>query len=170
MLPPSMSLPVMCEIACVSMASLNRYLHSFWTRAGRVEGFHDELNGHVFDLERVWLCQAVSCTWVTMTTNSQTILDWLLPGLTRIMPSVAHYDNSVKHATGAPFKIRGRDSITIGTWNTRTLRAAGKFQELTHEMDRFMCNILWLCKMRWKDCGKRTTEERCKIFFCWKIG
>ena len=27
--------------------------------------------------------------------------------------------------------------ITRGTWNTRTLRAAGKLQELTHEMDRY---------------------------------
>ena len=42
----------------------------------------------------------------------------------------------VKYATGALSKIRGRDYITIGTWNTRTLRAAGKLQELTHEMDR----------------------------------
>ena len=38
---------------------------------------------------------------------------------------------SIKH-----LKIRGRD-ITIHTWNTRTLRAAGKLQELTHEMDRY---------------------------------
>ena len=29
-----------------------------------------------------------------------------------------------------------------GTGNTRTLRAAGKLQELTHEMDRYRGNIL----------------------------
>ena len=34
------------------------------------------------------------------------------------------------------------------TWNTRTLRVAGKLQELTHEMDRYKWNILGLCKMR----------------------
>ena len=39
-------------------------------------------------------------------------------------------------------------NITIGTWNTRTLRAAGKLQELTHEMDRYRWNILGLCEMR----------------------
>ena len=27
--------------------------------------------------------------------------------------------------------------ITKDTWNTRTLRAGGKLQELTHEMDRY---------------------------------
>ena len=32
-------------------------------------------------------------------------------------------------------------NITIGTWNTRTLRAAGKLQELIHEMDRCRWNI-----------------------------
>ena len=36
---------------------------------------------------------------------------------------------------GASSKIRGRDNVTIGTWNTRTLRPAGKLQELTHEME-----------------------------------
>ena len=57
-------------------------------------------------------------------------------------------DGGVKHATGASSKIRGRDNITIGTWNTRTLGAAGKLQELTHEMDRYRWNILGLREMR----------------------
>ena len=68
-------------------------------------------------------------------------------------------------ATGASSKIRGRDNITIGTWNTRTLRAAGKLQELTHEMDRYRWNILGLCEMRWKNFGETTTEEGHKVFF-----
>ena len=50
-LPPTMSLPVMGEIAGVNKASLGGYLHSTKTRARWAEGFH-ELNGHVFDLER----------------------------------------------------------------------------------------------------------------------
>ena len=60
-----------------------------------------------------------------------------------------------RYATGASSKIRGRDNITIGTWNTRTLRAAGKLQELTHEM-------------RWKNLGKTTTEEEHRVFFSGK--
>ena len=77
------------------------------------------------------------------------------PGSTRTTPSAVHQDGGVKSATGvkcatgASSKIRGRDNINIGTWNTRTLRAAGKLQELTHEMDRYRWNILGLCEMRW---------------------
>ena len=59
MLPPSMSLPVMGEIAGVYTASLGGYLHSTKTRAKWAEGFHDELNGHVFDLEWDRLRQVV---------------------------------------------------------------------------------------------------------------
>ena len=51
-LPPSTSLPVMGEIAGVNTASLGGYLHSMKTRARWADGFHDEINGHVFDLER----------------------------------------------------------------------------------------------------------------------
>ena len=74
-----------------------------------------------------------------------------------------HQDGGVKCATGASSKIRGRDNITIGTWNTRTLGAAGKLQELTHEMDRYRWNILGLCEMRWNNFGETTTEEGHKV-------
>ena len=56
----------------------------------------------------------------------------------------------------------------IGTWNTRTLRAAGKLQELTHEMDRYRWNILGLCEMRWKSFGETTIEEGHKVSFSGK--
>ena len=58
-LPPSASLPVMGEVAGVNTASLGGYLHSTKTRAKWAEGFHDELNGHVFDLERDGFRQVV---------------------------------------------------------------------------------------------------------------
>ena len=60
-LPPPKSLPVMGEIAGVNTASLGSYLHSSKKRARWAEGFHDELNGHVFNLERDELCQVVLC-------------------------------------------------------------------------------------------------------------
>ena len=50
-LPPATNLQVMGKIAGVNAASLGGYLHSSKTRARWVEGFHDELNGHVLDLE-----------------------------------------------------------------------------------------------------------------------
>ena len=51
----------MGEIADVNTASLGGYLHSAKTRARWAEGFHDELNGHVFDVERDGLRQVVLC-------------------------------------------------------------------------------------------------------------
>ena len=60
-LPPYTNLPVIGEIAGVSTASLGGYLYSSKKRARWVEGFHDELNGHVFDLERDGLRQVVLC-------------------------------------------------------------------------------------------------------------
>ena len=58
-LPPSTTLLVKGEIAGVNTASLGGYLHSSKTRARWAEGFHDELNGHVFDLERNGLRQVI---------------------------------------------------------------------------------------------------------------
>ena len=51
----------MGEIAGVNTASLGGYLHSTKTRARWAERFHDELNGHVFDLERDGLRQVILC-------------------------------------------------------------------------------------------------------------
>ena len=60
-LPPSTSLPVMDKLAGVNTASLGGHLHSSKTRARWAEGFHDELNGHLFNLERDGLRQVVIC-------------------------------------------------------------------------------------------------------------
>ena len=94
-----------------------------------------------------------------MTTHNHSIPDRSPPGSTRTAPSAVHQDGGVKYATGAPSKIRGRDNITIGTWNTRILRASGKLQELTHEMDRYRWNILGLCEMRWKNLAKQQQRK-----------
>ena len=51
----------MGEIAGVNTASQGGYLHSLKKRARWAEGFHDEVNGHVFDLERDGLRQVVPC-------------------------------------------------------------------------------------------------------------
>ena len=103
-----------------------------------------------------------------MTTHSHTIPDRSPPGSTRTATSAVHLDGGVKYATGAPSATRGRDNITIDTWNTRTLRDAGKLQELTLEMERCRWNILGLCELRWKNSGESTTEEGHKVFFSGK--
>ena len=50
----------------VNTASLGGYLYSTKTRARWAEGFHDELNGHVFDLKRDGLRQVVLCPRLIM--------------------------------------------------------------------------------------------------------
>ena len=98
-----------------------------------------------------------------VTTKHQTIPDRSPPALTRTAPSAVHQGGSVRHATGASSKTRRRKKHHIGTWKTRTLRAVGKLQELTYEMNRYRWNILRLCEMRWKNFGKTTTDEGRKV-------
>ena len=100
-----------------------------------------------------------------MTTTTQSILARSSPG-TRTAPSVAgHQDGGEKYATDGPKSLRARNNITIGTWNVRSLRAAGKVEELTHEMKRYQWNILGLCEVRWKNFGETSTPEGHKLFF-----
>ena len=51
----------MGEIAGVNTASQGGYLHSLKKRARWAEGFHNEFNSHMFDLERDGLGQVVLC-------------------------------------------------------------------------------------------------------------
>ena len=48
------------------------------------------------------------------------------------------------------------NNITIGYWNVRSLRAAGKVEKLAHEMKKYRWNILGLCEVHWKK-----TLEKC---------
>ena len=83
------------------------------------------------------------------------------PGLTRTAPSVQHQGGGDKYATGTDSwkNIRGRDFISIGTWNVRTLAQTGKLQELTHELERYTWHIVGLCETKWKNLGKHRTTE-----------
>ena len=47
----------------------------------------------------------------------------------------------------------------------RTLKPAGKLEELTHERNRYRWNMLGLCKMRWKKFGKMFSDDRHKVYF-----
>ena len=58
-LPPSTSFHI--QIAGVNIALLGISPHGSKTMARWVEGFHDGLNGNVFDRERDGLRKAVSC-------------------------------------------------------------------------------------------------------------
>ena len=47
----------------------------------------------------------------------------------------------------------------------RTLKAAWKLEELTHEMDRYHWNILGLCEIRRKNFGEMSSDDRHKVCF-----
>ena len=81
-------------------------------------------------------------------------------------PSIpGHRDWGEKYATDGQKPLRARNNITVGTWNVRSLRAAGKVEELTHEMKRYQWNILGLCEVRWKNFSETSTPEGRKLFF-----
>ena len=82
-------------------------------------------------------------------------------------PTVSHRDEGDKYATGVPKikKIRGRENISVGTWYVRTLRPAGKLEQLTHAMRRYHWNIVGLCEMRWKNFGEMSTDDGHKVYF-----
>ena len=82
-------------------------------------------------------------------------------------PTVRHRDVGDKYATGVPKikKIRGRENISVGTWNVRALRPAGKLEQLTHAMSRYHWNIVELYEMRWKNFGEMSTDDGHKVYF-----
>ena len=67
-------------------------------------------------------------------------------------------------STGA--KLRGREDITIATWNLRILKTLCQLEELLYEIDRYKWNVLGLCEMRSKNSGEILTDD----VFQWKRG
>ena len=47
----------------------------------------------------------------------------------------------------------------------RTLRPAGKLEQLTHAISRYHWNILGLCEMRRKKFGEMSTDDGHKVYF-----
>ena len=126
------------------LQDLNGYV--FKTKASNLNGGHRLWSG----MERDGLHHATlpKTHHMYMTTKTQSIPARSSPG-TRTAPSVAgHQDGREKYTTDGPKPLHARNSITIGTWNVRSLRAAGKVEELTHEMKRYQWHILGLCEVR----------------------
>ena len=107
-----------------------------------------------------------------MNTKKPLIPDRLQPGITTTAPNVRHRDVGDKYATGVPKikKIRGRENIAVGTWNVRTLRPAGKLEQLTHAMSMYHRNIMGLCEMRWKNFGEMSIDDGHKFYFSGEKG
>ena len=82
-------------------------------------------------------------------------------------PTVTHRDVGDKYATGVLKikKIRGRENISVGTWNVRTLRPAGKHEPLIHAMGRYHWNVMGICEMRWKNVVDMSTDDGYYVYF-----
>ena len=92
-------------------------------------------------LAREGLRRAELCPRNTMMKNTNKFLipDRSQPGITMITPTVRHGEIGVKYAAGVPKikYIRGREDISVRTWNVITLRPAGKLEQLTHAMSGY---------------------------------
>ena len=140
--------------------------------------FPQEVNGNVFKTmashlhgHRLWSGMERDATLpkthhMKVTTTTQSTPARSSPG-TRTAPSVAgHLGGGEKYATDGPKSLCARNNITTGTWNVGSLRAAGKVEELTHEMKRYRWNILGVCEVRWKkNFGETSAPEGHKLFF-----
>jgi Reverse transcriptase (RNA-dependent DNA polymerase)/Domain of unknown function (DUF6451) len=58
-----------------------------------------------------------------------------------------------------PSVKRKRPKMRIGTWNVRTMYAAGKLAEICREMDKVKLEILGLCETRWNQSGEHQTAD-----------
>ena len=87
------------------------------------------------------------------------------PGSTTTAPpTVASQGGGDKYATGSQPSIKMQStSITIGTWNVRTLN--GKIDELTYELEQYKWDILGLCETRLKNFGETMTKEGHKLWY-----
>ena len=128
------------EVSAGYLVRADRTLY-LWPDAHLEEGNFEPKPG----LDRDGLRQALFAhdTLHEMTTISQSIPNRSSSGSKGTAPSVAQQDGGEKYATGVTTsKIRVRNNITIGTWNVRTLRMAGKLEELSYDMSRYRWNIL----------------------------
>ena len=53
----------------------------------------------------------------------------------------------------------GEGRLRVGAWNVRTLRKAGKLENLIREMDRKRLDVVGLSEVRWKECGDLMNEN-----------
>ena len=69
-------------------------------------------------------------------------------------PQSGNQDWVEKSATGIKKLKVAKDELTVGTWNVRTLWAAGHLELLKEEMKSYRCDILGLSEVRWTGSGE----------------
>ena len=143
------------------LQELNGYV--FKTKASHLDGGHWLWSG--MERDGLRLATLPKTHHLKMTTTSQSIPARSSPGARTTASVAGHQDGGEKYATDGPKSLCGRNNITIGTWNVRSLRAAGKVEELKHAMKRCQWDILGLYEVRWKHFGETSTPEGHKLFF-----
>lgn len=69
-----------------------------------------------------------------------------------------------ENALREKFKISKKCFVT-GTWNVRTLFAAGRLELLERELDRYKWNVIGIVETRWTGFGEVVTPDGHKIWF-----
>ena len=94
----------------------------------------------------------------SMTTNISNETSWLgrRPVKQGPHPQSRNQGWVEKSTTGMKTKKLkiAKDELTVGTWNVRTLWAAGHLELLKEEMKRYRCDILGLSEVRWTGAGE----------------
>lgn len=67
-----------------------------------------------------------------------------------------------RHHATADRKKQG--TLSIGTWNVRTMLQKGKMENVKREMERLHINILGLCETRWTGAGQFTSDNYLVIY------
>jgi Endonuclease/Exonuclease/phosphatase family. len=77
-----------------------------------------------------------------------------------VLPEVIYTENKIVPRSNfrvgtTSRKITNKEiSFSIGTWNVRTLRQAGRLKNLTSEMDKCELNVVGLSEVRWPGKGE----------------
>ena len=65
-----------------------------------------------------------------------------------------HEHDRVTEKMTERIKMTAKGSLTVGTWNVRSLFQAGKYEILKREMDKYRYDVIGICETRWTGSGE----------------
>ena len=104
-----------------------------------------------------------------MSQKDNNILDRSQPGSPTTAPMPVVGGVGGKYTTRLLLKQNlAKKEITIGHWNSRSLYATGKLQELTHELENYSWAVIGLSEVRWTSIGQHTETSSHGLYFSGK--
>ena len=102
---------------------------------------------------------------MNMINKRKPIPDRTRPGSTTSAHTTSSQGGGDKCATGkqTSLKLR-RNAVIAGTWNVRTLYAAGKIEQLEHELKRYTWNIIGIAEARLTGVGESRTPGGNRLY------